>query len=86
MIDDAIIQRRLAAVELAQEHAAAIGLVCPVCTLKIAKSIDTFLETGEVTGDHMSDDDAEVEEFIDDAYHDPDDNVVSIDQPPKKKH
>ncbi len=83
MIDDAITQRRLTAVAYAQDYANNIGLVCPVCTLKIAKGIDTFLETGEVTGDHMSEE-PEVEEFIDDAYHEPDTNVVSID--PKKKH
>lgn len=83
MIDDAILQRRLTAVAYAQTYANNIGLVCPVCTLQIAKGIDTFLETGEVTGDHMSEE-PEVEEFIDDAYTDDETNVVALD--PKKKH
>ncbi|SFZ81691.1 hypothetical protein SAMN02983003_0636 [Devosia enhydra] len=65
MIDNDTVQRRLTAVAYAQAHAQAIGLACPVCTLQIAKGIDTFLTTGEVTGEHL-DSEPEVEVVSDD--------------------
>lgn len=48
------LSRRLAAYDRAQAISLALGIVCPICILETARSIDIFLETGRVDGEHLS--------------------------------
>lgn len=76
MTDELTVQRRLTSVAYALQHAHAVGLACPFCTLKIAKVIDEFLVTGDVA-EHPAHTEPDVE--VSGAA-----NVVPFD--PSKKH